>query len=99
MAAALPPPDFTLSARRRVRHWVDGLDIGSELFVPGRYFATDGRHFGHFPCPEHLLDRHLPQAPSPPQHIIADIRRSAARPLPPPPQFHCPQNLRRTQRT
>ena len=24
---------FTLSARRRVRHWVDGLVIGSELFV------------------------------------------------------------------
>jgi hypothetical protein len=33
MAEALPPPDFTLSAHRRVRHWVDGLVIGSELFV------------------------------------------------------------------
>lgn len=26
-------PSFTLRARRRVRHWVDGLVIGSELFV------------------------------------------------------------------
>ena len=26
-------PAFTLSARRRVRHWVDGWVIGSELFV------------------------------------------------------------------
>ena len=26
-------PSFTLSARRRVRHWVDGLVIGSEIFV------------------------------------------------------------------
>jgi REP element-mobilizing transposase RayT len=38
MAAATAPvvgaePAFTLSARRRVRHWVDGLVIGSELFV------------------------------------------------------------------
>ncbi len=39
-AAAVPPAEteapaeaFTLSARRRVRHWVDGLVIGSELFV------------------------------------------------------------------
>jgi hypothetical protein len=30
--AAQQPP-FTLSARRHVRHWVDGLVIGSELFV------------------------------------------------------------------
>ena len=27
------PVTFTLSARRRVRHWVDGLVIGSEIFV------------------------------------------------------------------
>jgi hypothetical protein len=27
------PCDFLLTARRRVRHWVDGLAIGSELFV------------------------------------------------------------------
>jgi REP element-mobilizing transposase RayT len=26
-------PGFVLSARRRVRHWVDGLVIGSELFI------------------------------------------------------------------
>ncbi len=26
-------PSFTLSAGRRVRHWVDGLVIGSELFI------------------------------------------------------------------
>jgi REP element-mobilizing transposase RayT len=26
-------PSFTLSASRRVRHWVDGLVIGSELFI------------------------------------------------------------------
>lgn len=32
-AATSRPPSFTLSARRRVRHWVDGLVIGSELFV------------------------------------------------------------------
>ena len=31
--AADREPGFTLSARRRVRHWVDGLVIGSELFV------------------------------------------------------------------
>ena len=31
--AATAAPLFTLSARRRVRHWVDGLVIGSELFV------------------------------------------------------------------
>ena len=27
------PCDFLLTARRRVRHWVDGLAIGSEVFV------------------------------------------------------------------
>ena len=32
-AAATSKPSFTLSATRRVRHWVDGLVIGSELFV------------------------------------------------------------------
>ena len=32
-AAATAKPSFTLSATRRVRHWVDGLVIGSELFV------------------------------------------------------------------
>jgi len=31
--AANASPLFSLSARRRVRHWVDGLVIGSELFV------------------------------------------------------------------
>ena len=31
--AANAAPLFSLSARRRVRHWVDGLVIGSELFV------------------------------------------------------------------
>ena len=31
--AATAEPAFTLSARRRVRHWVDGLVIGSELFI------------------------------------------------------------------
>ncbi|MBM4154094.1 MAG: hypothetical protein FJ221_03595 [Lentisphaerae bacterium] len=30
---AAPAEAFTLSARRRVRHWVDGLVIGSELFI------------------------------------------------------------------
>ena len=30
---AAPEPSFTLSARRRVRYWVDGLVIGSELFI------------------------------------------------------------------
>ena len=33
MVAAGQEEPFTLSARRRVRHWVDGLVIGSELFV------------------------------------------------------------------
>lgn len=33
VAAAGQEPPFTLSARRHVRHWVDGLVIGSELFV------------------------------------------------------------------
>ena len=33
IAEAGKEPPFTLSARRRVRHWVDGLVIGSELFV------------------------------------------------------------------
>jgi len=32
-AQPVAEPAFTLSARRRVRHWVDGLVIGSELFV------------------------------------------------------------------
>ena len=32
-APAAAEPAFTLSARRRVRHWVDGLVIGSELFI------------------------------------------------------------------
>ncbi|MBM4153855.1 MAG: hypothetical protein FJ221_02345 [Lentisphaerae bacterium] len=31
--SAGPEIAFTLSARRRVRHWVDGLVIGSELFI------------------------------------------------------------------
>jgi len=33
LTAAGQEPPFTLTARRRVRHWVDGLVIGSELFV------------------------------------------------------------------
>ena len=33
MQAAVEPLAFTLSARRRVRHWVDGLVIGSDVFV------------------------------------------------------------------
>ncbi len=33
IAAAGKEPPFTLTARRRVRHWVDGLAIGSEIFV------------------------------------------------------------------
>ena len=33
IAAAEAPVAFTLSAQRRVRHWVDGLVIGSEIFV------------------------------------------------------------------
>ena len=33
IAEAGKEPPFTLTARRRVRHWVDGLVIGSELFV------------------------------------------------------------------
>ena len=33
MLAAAEPARFTLSAQRRVRHWVDGLVIGSEVFV------------------------------------------------------------------
>ena len=33
MLAASEPVTFTLSAQRRVRHWVDGLVIGSEVFV------------------------------------------------------------------
>jgi REP element-mobilizing transposase RayT len=33
VAAAKAPPAFSLTAGRRVRHWVDGLVIGSELFV------------------------------------------------------------------
>ena len=32
-AAATAAPSFTLSATRRMRHWVDGLVIGSELFI------------------------------------------------------------------
>jgi hypothetical protein len=31
--AVSTPCEFLLTARRRVRHWVDGLCIGSELFV------------------------------------------------------------------
>jgi len=33
VAAALAEPAFSLTAARRVRHWVDGLVIGSELFI------------------------------------------------------------------
>lgn len=33
VAQATDEPPFTLSASRHVRHWVDGLVIGSELFV------------------------------------------------------------------
>jgi hypothetical protein len=33
IAAAETPVAFTLCAQRRVRHWVDGLVIGSEVFV------------------------------------------------------------------
>jgi REP element-mobilizing transposase RayT len=33
IVAAGREPAFTLTARRRVRHWVDGLVIGSEIFV------------------------------------------------------------------
>ena len=33
IAAAEAPVAFTLSTQRRVRHWVDGLVIGSEVFV------------------------------------------------------------------
>ncbi len=33
VAAAEAEPPFSLTAQRRVRHWVDGLIIGSEIFV------------------------------------------------------------------
>ena len=33
IAAAEEPVAFTLPAQRRVRHWLDGLVIGSEIFV------------------------------------------------------------------
>ena len=51
-------PDFTLNASRRVRHWVDGLVIGSELFVREtmRRLRTEGE------VARHRLARALPAA-------------------------------------
>ncbi len=49
IAAVAAEPPFTLTAQRRMRHWVDGLVIGSELFVREtmrrvRSDAEVGRH-------------------------------------------------------
>ncbi len=49
VAAAAAEPPFALTAQRRMRHWVDGLVIGSELFVREtmrrvRSDAEVGRH-------------------------------------------------------
>jgi REP element-mobilizing transposase RayT len=53
-AEAEPPASaFTLTARRRVRHWVDGLVIGSELFVR----ETIRRCRPEVPADRHRLSR------------------------------------------
>ena len=59
IAAATPEPTFSLTAQRRVRHWVDGLVIGSELFVREtmRHVRTEAE------VARHRLAKAVPTAP------------------------------------
>ena len=59
IAAAMPEPPFALTARRRVRHWVDGMVIGSELFVRDtmRHVRTEAE------VARHRLAKAAPTAP------------------------------------
>ena len=68
-----PGPVFTLTARRRVRHWVDGLVIGSELFVR----ETIRRCRPEVPADKHRLAR-APAPPVPDAPVVCCWRRLRA---------------------
>ena len=65
-----PVPAFSLTVRRRVRHWVDGLVIGSELFVR----ETMRRCRPEIPADNHRLARSL-ALPNPDVPVICCWRR------------------------